>query len=614
MNFAEKTRAPLLKVFELMRSQPLLVCLALLALQTVFMFDSRALWFSDEIRYADVFQGLIKDGKWLVLELNGEFYPDKPPVFFWLLWGLQKLTGWQGEPLFFLGAAVSGMFFLTACNWLARQVGQGKAHRLATGLVLLTCFYFIGLTHYLRMDLLFAALIVSAEVCLYRAWQKPLANWWTAGGFVLMALAVLTKGPLGLALPLVGSLLYLAWIGRLRRLLRIDVWRGLVLFALLMVAWVVGAYLVEGKEYLENIFQQQIYKRAVNTWHHEQPFWHYLVTFPAAFLPWTLLVLVLPWKKFVSDDFRRNVFATRKEPEGEDNALVYCWCLLLGGFVLLSAVSIKIVIYLLPLFAPLAVITGHALLQLEGFRSRRLFLFMAVIFGLLGAVLPFANHFHPWPIRIEGLNLAGGTLLLLAVLLGRFVPLDAPRAALSYLVLAMTLWLQPVGLFVVPSLDALMSPKAQAGIMGRYIESGYMPLGYKLYSGTYTYYAGHDIRELDDLQEIERELALHPEVVLGMRRKYWDRWENRPEELQAVHEQWIADRPYVLAVKGALLDDTQDGGGDPRPSESDATDARGSGEVSVEAVRPGGEAGKPERVKSKEAQKELSQEPAPESE
>jgi len=554
MNFADKTRGPLLRLFEFMKSQPLLVCIAILALQTLFLLDSRALWFSDEIRYADVFQSMVNDGKWLVLQLNGEFYPDKPPVFFWLLWGLQLLTGLAGEPLFFLGAAVSGGLFMASVIWLARQVQAGKGHRLATGLLLLTCFYVIGLTHYLRMDLLFAALIVAAEVCLFKAWQRSLANWWTAAGFLLMALAVLTKGPLGLALPLVGSVAYLAWVGRLRRLLRIDIWRGAMLLALLLLAWAVGAYLVEGRAYLENIFEQQIYKRAVNTWHHEQPFWHYLVTFPAAFLPWTLLLLALPWKKLPGRDLWRDVFTTRREPESEENGLAYCWCLLLSGFVLLSAVSSKIVVYLLPLFAPLAVIAAHALLELEGRRSRRVFLPMAVILGLLAAVLPFANHFHPWPVRIEGLGLAGGTLLLVAVLLGRFVPLDAPRAALTYLVLALTLWLQPVGMFVVPSLDAIMSPKAQAELMGSYIDAGYTPLGYKLYSGTYTYYAGHDIRELDEMQDLERELALHPDVVLGMRRKYWDRWENRPVELRLVHEQWIADRPYVLAVKGPLLE------------------------------------------------------------
>lgn len=572
MKFVERTKAPLLRLFQIMQRQPLLFLALLLALQTGFMLESRALWFSDEIRYGDVFTNLLQGGHWLVLNLNGEFYPDKPPVFFWLLWLVHKGTGLNGEPLFFLGAAVSGFFFLTATLWLARLLGLGREHRLATGLVLLTTFYVVGLTHYLRMDLLFASLIVAAEVCLFKAWHKECAPWWTALGFLLMALAVLTKGPLGLALPLAGSVVYLWWVRNLRRLGRIDVWRGVLVALLVLLAWLAGALIVEGRAYLENIFYQQIYRRAVNTWHHEQPFYHYLITFPAAFMPWTLLVFVLPLKRLFSANYWRELRSTRDYREDADDGLVYCWSLLLSGFVLLSAVSIKIVVYLLPLFAPLAVIAARAVLDLSEKRGKVLFGLMAVALGLVAAVLPFANRFHPWPVRIEGLGLCGGTLLLLAVLLGRYVPRESPRAVLAFLALALTLWLQSVGLLVAPSLDAIMSPKAQAELMGRYIDAGYTPLGYKLYSGTYTYYAGHDVRELGELEAVARELELHPRAVLGIKRKDWERWEDRPKDLQLVHEQWIADRPYVLVVKGELLE-----GADEMPG--------AQGGVSAEAVQ-----------------------------
>lgn len=557
MNMTNHFRKALQWLCQVLARQPLLAVALLLALQTVFLLDSRALWFSDEIRYANVFDNLLERGKWLVLYLNGEFYPDKPPVFFWLLWLLHQgsvLAGkaLTGPPLFFLGAAVSGLLYLTGALRLARLTDPDPRLRLATGLMLLTTFYFIGLTHYLRMDLLFGALILAAEVCLFRAWQKETAHPWTMAGFSLAALAVLTKGPLGLALPVLGSLVYLAWVGRLRRFWRLDVWRGFALGLVILAAWLTGALILEHHAYIQNIFVDQIYRRATDTWHHEQPFYHYLFTFPAAFLPWTLLLVVLPMGRLLSRDFWRELWQDRRDLEPGQQGTAYCWALLLSGFLLLSVVSIKIVVYLLPLFAPLTVLAAQRLVWLGVRRSRILFGLLAGLLALVGAVLPFVNLLHPWPVEVQGGILCGLTLLLLALGLWKLAPRELPLPSLLFLALGLTLWVQPVGRMLVPSLDAVMSPQAQGELMAAHIDKGYVPFGYKLYSGTYTWYAGQDVRELTDLQELEAELARTPKAVLGLRKRFWNEWPQRPEHLRLVHEQWIADREYVLVVQDAL--------------------------------------------------------------
>lgn len=553
MKIAERTRPFLEGIYSLMSKQPLLFLAVILALQTGFLLESRALWFSDEIRYANVFYNLL-DGKWLVLYLNGEFYPDKPPIFFWMLWLVRQATGLEGAPLFFMGAAISGFFYLAATLWLTRLLDLSKELRFGVGALLLTTFYFVGLTHYVRMDLLFASLIIASEVCFFKAWKREVAFGWTTAGFFLAAVAVITKGPLGIVLPLVGSVAYLWWTRNLRRLRRIDVWRGVLVALGLLLLWVAGTLIIEGRPYLDNILYEQVYRRAVNTWHHEQPFYHYFLTFPAAFLPWTLALLVLPLRRLFSRDFWQRVRVTRGLREGAEDGLVYCWCVFLAGFATLSAVSIKIVVYLLPLFAPLAVITAHWLLHVAEKQSARLFGGIALVLGLLGAVLPFANLLHPWPITIKGVVLCGLLLLALAFLLWQAVPRTSPKASLVALVIAVILWIQPVGLILAPSLDAIMSPKAQAEVLAAYADKGYDVMAYKMYSGTYTYYAGQNIHEIADWDEMLAELGSHDKVALAMRRKYWDQWENRPADLQVVHEQWIADRPFVVIVKGGAAD------------------------------------------------------------
>jgi 4-amino-4-deoxy-L-arabinose transferase-like glycosyltransferase len=544
-------------LFRIMARYPLISLAVLLALQTVFMLDSRALWFSDEIRYADVFENLVHEGKWLVLYLNDQFYPDKPPVFFWLLAALRWSTGLEGPPLLFLGAAVTGYCFLAATIWMGRRVlGLSRETQLAAGLVLLTTPYFVGLAHYVRMDLLFGALILCSQVCLFEVWQRDSVDKrslaWAMAGMLLAAVAALTKGPLGVAFPVLGSLAWLAWTRNLGRFFRRDVAYAALAAGAVLLLWFAAALVVERAAYIQNILYEQIYRRATNTWHHEQPFYHYFLTLPGAFLPWTLLLLTLPLQRLVRKSFWQNVLETRgARHQGRERAgLIYCWALLISGFVLLSVVSIKIVVYLLPLFAPLALFTARRLAEDPERQSARLFLAFAVLFGALGLVLPFANLLHPWPISIEGTLLCGGGLLLLALLLWRWAPRDDWRAGLLFTALGLTIWLQPAGLRLAPSLDPIMSPKAQAELMREFIHKGHYPLAYKVYSGTYTYYAGQAIHETGDMKELEQELALRPKAVVGMRRKYWDEWGNRPPSLELVHEQWIADRPFVLAVQG----------------------------------------------------------------
>ena len=540
------------RLFRLVAWAPLLLPAALLAAQTLPALDSRALWFSDEIRYANVFENVVHGGKWLVMYLNGVPYPDKPPVYFWFLATLLPVYKAATPALFMAGAALSALLLLTATLALSRMVARaGREASLGAGLVLVSCFYFIGLAHYSRMDLLFAALITAAHVCLFRAWSRERATGWAVAGFLLAGVATLTKGPLGLALPLAASLGYLAWTGNLRRLLRRDVAVGLGLCLGLLGAWVLAAWLGGERELVEDIFYKQIYRRAVNASHHEQPFWHYLATLPAAWLPWTLVLPALPLGLLARAGFWRGLWQGRRAEEGRGTA--YLWSMALTGFVLLSALSTKIIVYLLPLFPALAVLTAKALAGLDQRRTRRLWLLLCGLFAVLAVALPLGNMLHPWPdFEVAGLWWMALASALAAALMWWAARGLGPASGLLVAALAVTAWVQPLVLVTLPSLDAVMSPRAQAGLMGEYADEGYIPVAYKIYSGVYTYYSGHDVEETQDLERIGAVLAAEPRVVVGMQRRHWDQWTHRPASLHLVHEQWIVDRPYVLAVQDAV--------------------------------------------------------------
>ena len=80
--------------------------------QTIFCFWRGGLWYTDEVRHASVLQNLLRSGHWLLLQMNGEPYVDKPPLYFWFVALLVKLFGTDRPPVFFVAAALSGWFFL----------------------------------------------------------------------------------------------------------------------------------------------------------------------------------------------------------------------------------------------------------------------------------------------------------------------------------------------------------------------------------------------------------------------------------------------------------------------------------------------------------------------
>ena len=549
------------RLWRLLALCPICVLALVLAAQTLpGILWPRALWFSDEVRYANVFEHLSQAGKWLVMYLNGEPYPDKPPVYFWLLAALRPLFKGPEPALFFTGAAVSALAMLGATLGLNRLVAKGgRGQSLAAGLILTTCFYWIGVAHYSRMDLLFAALICCSHICLFRAWQKSGAPGLCLAGFGLAALAVLTKGPLGIVFPLAAAVGWLAWRGQLRRLWRRDTAMGLALAVLVMGAWLGGAWLMGEHDFVRNIFTKQIFERAVQASHHRQPWWHYFATLPLAWLPWTFIIFLLPLRRLAGPSFWSGLWASRRQG---NPGLSYVWAMALTGFAVLSLVSIKIIIYLMPLFPALAVLTARALGRLDRQGVKRLCWIAGGVFAAAAVNLPLADFMHPWPIELHGLWISAATATLAAVVMFRFAARMRPAGALLVLAACVTLWLAPLQIQTTHALDPVMSPRAQGESMGEYIDQGYTAVAYRIYSGTYTYYAGHNILEVQDYYENGREISglekiltilkTTPKVVLGMRRKYWDQWEDRPETLRIVHEQWIVDRPYVLAVQDRL--------------------------------------------------------------
>lgn len=178
--------------------------LAVVTLACIPMFVALGQWplmDPDEGRNAMVAQEMMATGSWNVPRFNGLPFLDKPPAFFWAVAGSFMLTQ-PGEASARLPSAVAGMAVAMLTFALGRALLNPRPAMWAAVIVATSplILVFARLTIF---DMLLTAFVTAALLCLVRRrLGGPAALWWPLAA-IAMALAVLTKGPVGLALPLI---------------------------------------------------------------------------------------------------------------------------------------------------------------------------------------------------------------------------------------------------------------------------------------------------------------------------------------------------------------------------------------------------------------------------
>ena len=265
------------------------VLLALGAVLIVPALFTRDAWTPDEPRYVEVAREMIARGDYLVLHLNGAAYSDKPPVFFWLTTVLWRLGCGMNSGR--VVAAVAALATVLLVYRLGRRLyGRETGYRAA--LICLTCMLFLAIGKVGNLDAMLTFLVVAAISCGLQALEargRRAGAWWL-GFYAAIALAVLVKGPVGLATPALVVLTY-GLAGR-RQLAGGGWWHlgGVLLFAALVAAWLVPAALLGGREYAHDLIFQQTLQRVGKEAIHGEPIYAYVLQAPAYFFPWSLLL------------------------------------------------------------------------------------------------------------------------------------------------------------------------------------------------------------------------------------------------------------------------------------------------------------------------------------
>jgi len=243
-----------------------------------------------EPREALVVQTIVR-GDGIILPMrNGDELPSKPPLFHWLGALASVVHGRISEGTIRFPGLVASLITVTATA-AAAWAWWGPATGALTAVVLATSFQWLSSSVSARVDMILAAAITLALLLFARAIQTGRRI--PATAYALLAAATLTKGPVGLVLPVAVALITLMLRGELRFL----GWRDLRLLSIwtgVAGAWYVAAFVVGGEDFFaKQILKENVFRvldpDSVEAGH-VAPFWYYVPLLAAGLAPWSLFL------------------------------------------------------------------------------------------------------------------------------------------------------------------------------------------------------------------------------------------------------------------------------------------------------------------------------------
>jgi 4-amino-4-deoxy-L-arabinose transferase-like glycosyltransferase len=404
----------------------------------------------DEGRCVLVARHMLATGDWLVprTPLLETTYFDKPVLYFWLLAGSFRLFG-VNEFAARLVSAIGAALMVGATYQLGRVLLAPRAAAWSALLLATTALTTIA-GRFVRMDIWLTTLVAWSLYFWARVHFQRASRWWLIAGYVCLAAACLTKGPVGVLLP-AGAVACLLLVRRKpdwKALGRCHLLLGLGLIVLLAGPWFVYMnWLFPG--YAADFFYRHHVLRAMSN------------TFGRAgnpaLLPGIVIGGFLPWTVFLIGAIV-GAIRNRRRPDRPSPQpglrLAYWWALL--GVVPFMVFHTKLPVYIMPAFPALALIAGNHVVELLECQARRtlnrtLGLTLAAMgLTLLGLAIMNRYTFNvaPWLTLARRLPVFVGLVLLAVALLraGRARVALLASATLTAALIIDATWVEGPGL------------------------------------------------------------------------------------------------------------------------------------------------------------------------
>ena len=325
----------------------------------IFFFNigNYALMDVDETRYVSMARDMFHCKDFLTLYLNGEFFFEKPPLYFWseclsfAIFG--KVTEFTARfPVALYGTLSTLLLYFTGKKIVSRRYG------VISALILATTLEFVMLAKFAILDIVVTTCvgfsIMFGFLTQFVQDKNKKYFWWLF--YIFSGLAVMAKGIPGFIVPF--AVMFFVTIANktFKQVFRPQYFLvGFLLFFLIVLPW----HLIMFKIHDPLFFQEYIIKHHIerffnsNEINREQPFYFYFLTILWGLVPWIFSAIAVGITKIKS--IKKFSIAELSNPQ---KYLLFNTIAFVVTLLFFSSSSTKLITYILPVYFFTACILG----------------------------------------------------------------------------------------------------------------------------------------------------------------------------------------------------------------------------------------------------------------
>jgi 4-amino-4-deoxy-L-arabinose transferase-like glycosyltransferase len=333
-------------------------------------------------------------GNWITPYFNEVTRFDKPPLIYWLMSTAFHIVGvneWGAR----LPSAIAGTLLTGFCFYVLRGLTADSEDEKSSLIVRIMPYLGSAIAALNLMTLFFGRLGYSdmlLSVCFggslfsfFLGYVQPNPNMrirWYLAFYGLMALGVLTKGPVGVVLPSAIVLIFLVLMGNWREVLpEMKPIFGTIIFLVISVPWFILVYLQNGSAYIDSFFGVHNVQRFTSVVNQHSGGWYYhLLIVLGGFFPWSIS---LPTA--ITTVLTQSRQKSRSEQFGW---FALIWFGVVLGFFTIAVT--KYITYTLPLFPAAAILVAlwwkQQMVRHHQSRSLKLTVYVSIAFSVALAI------------------------------------------------------------------------------------------------------------------------------------------------------------------------------------------------------------------------------------
>lgn len=332
----------------------------------------------DAAQYASISLELTMSDNWLQILDRQEDYLDKPPLLFWLSaisFNLFGVGNWQYK----LPSILISLIGIFSTYKLGERLYNKKIGHLAA-IIFGSCLATIMTNNDVKTDTILVASIVFSIWMLVSAIQTNKLKFFFGAGIGIAA-ATLTKGPIGLMMPLLAVGGHITLKNKWSSILNWKWLISILIVAISLIPMCIGLYNQHGTDGLKFYFWTQSFGRITgeSEWNNNTTPLYFIPVFLWAFIPWTLLGL----SGIISQ--LKAVFSNKKAVTEfyTISGIVLVW-------LALSLSRFKLPHYIFVVFPLIAILTAKYIVEIKRFIywSRIQLIISALLILLITILLP----------------------------------------------------------------------------------------------------------------------------------------------------------------------------------------------------------------------------------